>query len=66
MFLRLFFRVLLWAVLFYLLFRVLRVWARRARLSGQGRVSVHGQPRNKPLDLRQADVEDAKFHELKK
>lgn len=66
MFFRLIVRVLLWALLLYLLFRLVRSGLGRPRPSGQGRESVQGRPTNKPLDLSHADVEDAKFREIKK
>ncbi len=55
-----------WTLLFLLLYRVLRLWFGKPRQTEERPSSVQGQPKNKPLDLSHADVEDAKFYEVKK
>jgi len=60
-------RFLFWLLVFYLLFRVLRQWV--SRPAGKGappQPPVSGPPPQKILDLSNADIEDAKFHEVKK
>jgi hypothetical protein len=66
---RFLFQFLLWTLLFYLLFKVLRllfVGRPAPRAPQQDHQSVNGQRQKKSLDLSNADVEDAKFHEVKK
>jgi len=58
--------LIFWTAFFYLLFRLLRLWLSAPRSSGQRPSSVQDQPKKKSLDLSNADIEDAKFHEVKK
>ncbi|MDZ7267353.1 MAG: hypothetical protein ONB48_08495 [candidate division KSB1 bacterium] len=57
-------RLLFWALLFYLAYRVLR-----AALAGKRRAPsrpIQGGQSKPPLDLSRQDVEDAKFEEVRK
>lgn len=58
------FRLLFWALLFYLAYRVLRAALATKRSAPPD--PIQGEQNNKPLDLSNQDVEDAKFEEVKK
>jgi hypothetical protein len=66
MLMRFLFQLILWTLFFYLLFKILRLLFGRPRAPQRDRQSVNGQPRKKSLDLSNADIEDAKFREVKK
>ena len=69
MLIRFLFQILLWTMLFYLLFKVLRllfVGRTTPRAPQQDPPRVDNPPRKGSLDLSNADVEDAKFHDVKK
>jgi len=66
---RFLFQFVLWTMLFYLLFKVLRllfVGRTTPREPQQNPSGVDTPPHKASLDLSNADVEDAKFHEVKK
>lgn len=66
---RFLFQFVLLTMLFYLLFKVLRllfVGRTTPRAPQQNPPRVDIPPRKASLDLSNADVEDAKFHEVKK
>jgi hypothetical protein len=58
------FRLIFWALLIYLAYRVLRALFLHNRDSSA--TPVQGEHQNQPLDLSKMDVEDAKFQEVKK
>ncbi len=57
-------RFLFWALIIYLAYRLIK-----ALVLGPSRPAppnqVKGNPKNRPLDLSNLDVEDAKFEEIK-
>ena len=57
-------RFLFWALIVYLAYRIIK-----ALVLGSSRPAppnqVQGKPKNRPLDLSNQDVEDAKFEEIK-
>ncbi|RMD99333.1 MAG: hypothetical protein D6814_05780 [Calditrichaeota bacterium] len=55
-----FIRFILWLIIFYLAYRLIKNWISQPPPKRE----VKGKPKNKPLDLSDADVEDAKFREL--
>ncbi len=59
-------RLLIYALLIYLAYRVLRLLVRGAGSSEQSEAHVRGRQKQQSLDLSQMDVEDAKFEEIKK
>ena len=59
-------RLFLYALLIYLAYRVLRLLLRGAGSSPQSEAHVQGRQKQQTLDLSGADVEDAKFEEIKK
>ena len=56
-----FIRLILWLILIYLGYKVVKNWLGQPSSKKQ---EVKGKPKNKPLDLKDADVEDANFREL--
>lgn len=58
------FRLIFWALLCYLAYRVLRVLLRQNRETTS--TPIQGEHQNQPLDLSKMDVEDAKFQEVNK
>lgn len=66
MLIRFLFQFILWTLLFYLLYKFLRLLIGRRSAPQREHQSVQGQPRKKSLDLSNADIEDAKFREVKK
>lgn len=56
-------RIIFFALLFYLFYQILRSLFVQKPEAGP---RVQGRPTNKPLDLSQQMVEDAKFEEIKK
>lgn len=65
---RFLFQFVLWTLFFYLFFRVLRmlVGGRQAPKQQPPPTPSQVDARHAPLDLSNADVEDAKFHDVKK
>lgn len=57
-------RIIFYALLFYLIYQVLRVLFVPKPQPPDPR--VQGRPQNQPLDLSNQLVEDAKFEEIKK
>lgn len=55
------FRLLIWATLIYLGYRLIK----NLLLPPPDQPSVKGKPRTRPLDLDDADIEDADFREVK-
>lgn len=58
------FRLIFWALLCYLAYRVLRSLLRQSRPAAA--TPIRGESENQPLDLSKMDVEDAKFQEVNK
>jgi len=58
-----FIRLILWALIVYLAYQLVRMVFNRPR---QSRPSIKGKRNSQPLDLTGLDVEDAKFEEIKK
>lgn len=57
-------RILFYILLFYLVYQILRaIFLPKPQPQGP---RVQGRPKNKPLDLSNQMVEDAKFEEIKK
>ena len=60
------FRLLIYALLLYLVYRLLRLLARGMAPDDQSETRVQGRRSKQALDLSGVDVEDAKFEEIKK
>lgn len=59
------FRLILWALILYFAYRVIKSLLIESKQKPQ--TKVKGSPRSDdPLDLRDADIEDAKFRDLDK
>jgi len=57
-------QLILWAVLFYLLHKIIQfIFTPNSKPRDQ---EVRGQSQSKPLDLTKADVEDVEYKELPK
>jgi len=56
-------RFLFWAAMLYLAYRVIKVLVLGAPAKPPAN-QVQGKPKNRPLDLSQMNVEDAKFEEI--
>ncbi len=54
-------RFILWIILIYLGYRLVKNWL----VGPPEKHQVGGQPQKSPLDLSQADIEDAKFREIR-
>lgn len=59
-------RLLLYILLIYIVFHVLRMLLRGARSHDPSDARVRGRQKQQSLDLSGMDVEDAKFEEIKK
>ncbi len=54
-------RLILWLLLIYLAYRMVKNW-----LEGPvNKTQVKGKPKTSPLDLHDADIEDANFREIR-
>ncbi len=54
------FRLIFWLIIFYLVYRLIKNWLTQPPPKQQ----VKGRPKTRPLDLSDADIEDAKFREV--
>ena len=54
------FRLILWGLIFYLGYKLVKSWLE----PNDRQPKVKGKPQNDPLDLRDADIEDANFREI--
>jgi hypothetical protein len=54
------FRLLMYGLLFYLTYKIVRLFGSH----GRKKEEVQGQSQNKPLDLGDADVQDARFKDI--